>query len=47
MHEVRSAGLSKVEVEGVLLVYERKMLRLVGAFRVTMKNGRKVVGWVW
>jgi len=45
MNEVRSAGSSKVEVEGVLLVFERKALRLIGAFRVTMKNGRKVVGW--
>jgi len=45
VHEVRGAGSSDVKVEGVLLVFERKALRLVGAFRVAMKNGRKVVGW--
>jgi len=45
--DVGGAGLGKVEVEvkGVLLVFERKPLHLVGAFRVAMKNGRKVVGW--
>ena len=32
MHEVGSGGLSEVEVEGVLLVFERKMLHLIGAF---------------
>jgi len=46
VHEVGSGGSSEVGVEGVLLVFERKMLRLVGAFRVMMKNGGKVVGWV-
>ena len=47
VHEVRSAGSSDIEVEGVLLVFERKMLCLISAFRVVMKNGGKVVGWAW
>ena len=37
-------GKVEVEVEGVLLVFERKALRLVSAFRVAMKKGGKVVG---
>ena len=45
VNEVGSAGSSNVEVEGVLLVFERKVLHLVCAFRVAMKNGRKVVSW--
>jgi len=45
VHEVRSAGSSKVKDKGVLLVFERKALHLVGAFQVAMKNGGKVVGW--
>jgi len=45
VHEVGSGGSSEVEVEGVLLVFERKALRLVSAFQVAMKNGGKVVGW--
>ena len=47
VHEVGSGGSSEVGVEGVLLVFKRKMLHLVGAFRVTMKNGGKVVSWAW
>ncbi len=27
------------------MVFERKALRLIGAFRVAMKKGGKVVGW--
>jgi len=45
VHEVGSASSSNIEVEGVLLVFKRKTLRLIGAFQVAMKNGRKVVGW--
>ena len=47
VHKVGSAGSSDVEVEGVLLVFERKAVRLVGAFQVTMKKGGKVVGRTW
>src|SRR5260221_10517795 len=43
--DVGGAGSSEGEVEGVLLVFERKALRLVGAFGAVLKNGRKVVGW--
>jgi len=44
--DIGGAGSSKVEVEGVILVFERKVLRLVGAFGAILKNGRKVVGGV-
>ena len=42
---VGGAGSSEVEVKGVFkfLVFERKALRLIGAFGVVLKNGRIVL----
>ena len=36
-------GSSEVKVEGVLLAFERKALRLIGAFGAVLKNGRKIL----
>jgi len=44
--DIGGASSSEVKVEGVLLVFERKALRLVGAFGAILKNGRKVVCWL-
>ena len=39
------AGSSEVEVKVVLLVFERKALRLISAFGVILKNGRTVANF--
>ena len=44
---VGGVGLSVVRVEGVRKMLEGRTLRHIGAFRVAMKNGGMVVGWIW
>ena len=46
MSDIGGAGSSEVKVKGVLLVFERKALCLIGAFGAILKNGRKVVCWL-
>ena len=45
---VRGFGLNMVSVEGVHQMLKRGgVLCHIGVCRVTIKNGGKVVGWVW